>query len=301
MKLAEIVSEEVQEWVRKKRIPGKIYKELAKENEPLPSKLYIDPKVGKGWAQMHFRGIEPEQYKQVKSGKLPLWKALEGQSVHIDLRIDFPGMEKLVQYVITESDIQSMFKMLKGEKRETQGGVMNVQHSMVVSKPSGEPPESYGKLFSKPQPESSNPKDYSPSINEEGAKMADELILHDGSYWIKPGGIGATKNTYAYMALIWQGTVKTGTERHDLHELFMSKEKAKDDFFDGKFVIKCLKGPEKARWEIWEAITKPIPMCSITHSDIGYHYLIPASKVKGFGREYYRKRSQELFMGKLKR
>lgn len=296
MRLAEITKDEILEWVDKKRIPGNIYKELAKPRMPLPRSLYINQKKGDGWAQMHFRGIPPETYEKIKNNELPLWKGLLGHSVHIDLRIDFPGLDKLVQYVITENDIQSMVKMMMGKKRPTAGGIENVQHSMVVSKPSGEPPEEL-KYYSE---ENILDELKYPSINEEGAKLAESLIQKDGSYWIEPGGIGATSSTYSYMALIWLGTVITGCERHDLHELFMYKKQGSENIFEGKFTIKCLKREDStARWEIWKAITDSTAMDPIMHSDIGYGYLVPAEKVDRFGREAYRQESQSLYKRKL--
>jgi len=301
IELAEIAKDEVLEWVNKKRIPKKIYNELAKEKLPLPKMLYTDQKKGKAWAQIHLRGIDPEDYEKVKSGKMKLWESFLGNSVHIDLRIDYDGLEKLVQYVITENDIQSMVRMMKGEKRETAGGVMNVQHSKVVSKPSGEPPDESPEKFYKVDPESSQPSEYTPSIDEEGAKLAESLDLGESSYWIEPGGIGATKNTYSYMMHIWSGEVITGCQRHDLHELFMYKKEGKSDIYDGKFIIKCLQDNEgTSRWEIWKAISDSRPMDSIQHSDISYHYLVPSDKVDGFGREDYREDSIKLFSSKLK-
>ena len=299
IRLAEISREEILEWVNKKRIPKKIYNELAEEGKPLPRQIYTNQLHGKAWAQMHFRGIEPEKYEAIKSGKLQLYKALIGQSVHIDLRVDYPGLPKLVQFVITENDVQSMLKMMKGERRQTAGGI-NVQHSMVVSKPSGEPPEGPEKFYEKVDPESTKPEEYMPSINEEGAKIAQALDLGESSYWISPGGIGATKNTYSYMMHIWSGDIVTGCERHDLHELFMIKKEGNDDILNGRYVIKCLKREDtSARWEMWKSIRDSRPMDPIQHSDIGYHYLVPADIKKGYGREAYRKASQEKYISKL--
>ena len=291
IKSYELTKKEILKWVDDGRIPEEVYKQLAKDNQPLPKLLYIDQKSGRAWAQMHFRGIKEEEYKDFKAGKKKLWEILVGHSVHIDLRISFPGLKKLVQYVITENDIQGMVRMMKGEKRETAGGVMNVQHSMVVSKPSAEPPEGPEKFYKAEE---------FPAIDESGAKLAEKLIMKDQSYWIPPGEVGSTNYTYAYMALIWLGTAITGTERHDLHELFLKKTKAKDDLFNGKFTIKCLKRPDvTARWEIWKATSNPKPLDSIQHCDIGYHWLVPASKVDKFGREGYRELSQRLFKKKL--
>lgn len=277
---------DIKTWVDQSYIPKDVMKSTAKENYPLPKEFYIDQREGKAWAQMHFRGIEPEKYAAVKDGKMELWQALVGQSAHIDLRIDY-GLERLVQFVLTENDIQSMYNTLAGEKRQTANGIMNVQHSKIVSKPSGEPPEGPDKFYKAEEPALA-------AVNEEGAKLAQSLDV-EGSYWIDPGGIGATVNTYSYMMLIWEGKIISGTERHDLHELFMFKENAKAEIFNGKFTIKCLNDGQTNRWEIWKAISEPYPMDPIMHSDCGYHWLVPEEKVDGLGREYYRDTSKSLY------
>jgi hypothetical protein len=94
---------------------------------------------------------------------------------------------------------------------------------------------------------------------------------------------------------IWEGEITTGTERHDLHELFMTKKNAQKDIFEGKFTIKCLSDGKINRWEIWKAISDPMPMDPIYHSDCGYHWLVPEEDVDGLGHEYYHKLSQELY------
>lgn len=291
MKMAEIARDEILEWVEKKRIPKKIYNEISKEGQPLPRRLYVDQKKGEFWSQLHWRGIEPEQYKLVRSGKLELWEALVGNSYHLDIRCDFAGLPRLVQAVITEENIQDLIKTLKGERRMTAGG-MNVSHSMAVSKPSGEPPET-AKRFAEPKK--------IPAVDEEGAKIAIKLDLKSSSYWIEPNRVGSTKNTYSYMMHICSGKIIEGVIRDDLKEWFFYKEKAKDDILDGKFVIKGLKRPDRtARFEFWKAISEPKPMDSIMHSCCDSHWLIPIETVRGFDREYYRKESQRLFGSKLR-
>jgi hypothetical protein len=270
MELAEIAKGEILEWVEKKRIPGKIYRELAKPNQPLPKSLYINQKTGEGWAQMHFRGITPETYKKVESKEISLWDALLGKSVHIDLRVNYPSLEKSVQYVITESNIQNMHDTMTKSKRSTIGGVeMDKLENL--------------------------------SIDEEGVKLAEQLTLQEDSYWIEPGKIGATPNTYAYMALIWMGSVTTGCERNDSHEIFMTRTKGNEGLFEGKFTIKCLQDTTRAKkWEIWKEALNSIPQDPILHSDIGYSYLVPSESISNIGREFYREESQKLYRSKLK-
>jgi len=289
MRLAEIAKEEIQEWVNKKRIPGKIYKELAKPGEPLPKSLYVDQKKGEFWAQLHIRSITPEQYESVKSGKTPLWKVLIGNSYHTDIRCNFEDLPKLVQVVVTEENIQNMIKTFKGERRETAGGI-NVSHSMVVSKPSGEPPGYIKKSLD---------EETIPALDEEGAKIAASLDLGESSYWIQPGGIGATAKDYAYMMHICSGKIIEGVVRDDLKEWFLYKEKANDDILNGKFTIKCLNDGTRNRFEIWKSISNPLPLDPIMHSCTDSHWLIPSEDVKGIGREVYRNDSQELYKRKL--
>ena len=284
---------DIRSYVEEGKIPKDVYEQVAKENEPLPKEFYIDQRKGKAFCQLHFRGIEPDTYKKIKSGKIPLWKGLIGQSYHIDIRIDFKE-KKLVQYVMTDNDIQSLVRTMKGGHTKTKGGIMNVSHSMIVSKPSGEPPEGPDRFY-----KSKEKVPEFPAIDEEGAKLAEKIIIKSGSYWILPNQIGSTKYTYSYMALIWLGDVISGTERHDLHELFFYKKKAKDDLFNGKFTIKCLKDKTgRKRWEIWKSIRNAKPLDPILHSDLGYHWLVPASKVDKLGKESYKDLSKKLYLKK---
>lgn len=178
-KAKRITKSMVLEWLEDMKIPEEIYEEIAKENQPLPKILYIDPREGDAWAQFHIRGITPEEYEGYIKGKYDLADIFVGHSVHIDLRMNL-GLKKLVQWVITDNDIPSFIRMLYGKKRKTKGGVMNVQHSLTIVKPSAEPPETslkankYGEM----------------AIDEKGAKILADLILEDYSYWIEPGEVG---------------------------------------------------------------------------------------------------------------
>jgi len=274
----------------KHKIPEEIYDELAEDLKPLPDIFYVDRKDTKNgklnaFAQLHFRGIEPEKYKAFKEGKIKLWEALVGQSVHSDIRLNFEGLPKWVQIVITEDSIQNMIKTFKGEKRKTKDGVMNVAHSMAVSKPSGEPPSEY--MFKSKLKE--------PSIDEEGAKLAESLDIgrkNGLSFWIEPNSIGSTKYTYSYMMLIWTGKVSEGVTREDFKEYFFYKEKANDDLLNGKFNIRWFKDSDgRTHYEFWKSTNEKKPLDPILHSDLGAHWLIPSKSVKHNGKDENRKES----------
>jgi hypothetical protein len=88
---------------------------------------------------MHIRGIKKEDYQLFKQGKMSFQSIILHRSLHVDLRLKLEGLERLVQFVIVESDIESYIRMMKGEKNPDQKGANNTQKSKVVWKPSGEP------------------------------------------------------------------------------------------------------------------------------------------------------------------
>ena len=261
------------------------YKELLKTKDysgiPLDDEYYKDQKSGNGFCQWHLRGLEPEEVKKWEDGKLSFPKLIEGHSLHEDIRLILPSLSKMVQYVVVESDIESYIRMMNGELNPKQKGVKNVQKAKIVSKPSGEPPKIKLK----------ETKDM--LIDEKGAKLIDKYIIHKQSYIIKKGEVGATKDKDAYMGLIWIGNVSEGVQRPDFHEYFFYPDNKMPDsnkkMMDGKFVIRCFKGNERpASWLIWKATKNPFPLNSFCYIDKGFHYLIPADKVKKFGHESYK-------------
>ena len=260
------------------------YKELLKSKDysgiPLPDKYYKEQKSGNGFCQWHLRGLEPEEVKEWKGGKWSFTKLIEGHSLHEDIRLTLPSLTKMVQYVVVESNIESYIRMMKGELNPEQRGIKNVQKAKIISKPSGEPPKVELKEM----------KDM--LIDEKGAKLIDKYIIHKQSYIIPAGQVGATKDKDAYMGLVWMGNVSEGVQREDFHEYFFYPDTKMPDLnkkmMDGKFVIRCFKGNERpASWVIWKATKNSLPLNSWCYIDKGFHYLIPADKVKNFGHESY--------------
>ena len=275
------VNDAVKASIEAGKIPGPIYKKYAREGEPLPKEFYTDFQEGTAWAQTHVRGLKPDEVEKYNRKQLSLAELMEGHSIHVDLRMDL-GKEKLIQWVILDNDIPSYTRYLKGELRETAGG-KNVQHSMAVVKPSAEEPQ-------KLQKDGKGRKIQ--SISAEGARALAEMQMIGGSYFILPGGVGATTYTHSWMGLIWKGTVKSGIQRKDYHEYFLYPGKGlpgrNKNFFDGRFVFKCLKRDKNgARWETWKATSEPLPQDPVEHKDGGYYYPVKAEEVKSFGRESY--------------
>ena len=261
------------------------YKDLLKKedfsNRPLDKKYYKDQKSGNGFCQWHLRGLEPEDVKKWEDGKLSFPKLIEGHSLHEDIRLTLPSLSKMVQYVVVESDIESYIRMMNGELNPEQKGAKNVQKAKIVSKPSGEPPKIKIK----------EAKDM--LIDEKGAKLIDKYIIRKQSYIISAGQVGATKDKDAYMGLVWTGKVSEGVQRHDFHEYFFYPDNDLPDLnkkmMDGKFVIRCFKGNERSTsWMMWKATKNPLPLNSFCYIDEGFHYLVPADKVKNFGHENYK-------------
>jgi len=286
-----IKKDDIKNWVESGKIPKDIYDSIAKDNEPLPKELYINPKSGRIWFQHHIRGITQEEKDAYDKGKKSLADIIKGHSVHTDMRCSV-GEKMLIQWVFTDNTIQDYYKMYTGAHRKTAGGIMNVAHSLAIVKPSAEPKE---------VDITKKSKEKEPLIDLKGAKLIEKLDMPEYSYWIEPGDVGSNPYKWAYMSCFYIGKVKTGVARDDCHEYFFYPDKTKDDkILKGRFIIKCLKRPDKtARWEVWKAIENPKPMDSIKHADIGYNYPTKASKVKKFGREKYREESKKKFFNKL--
>ena len=268
--------------IERGEMPKKIYEKYAKKNEPLPQEFYVDYREGRAWMQTHIRGLEPEEVEKYKKGKISLAELFEKHSIHIDLRMNL-GLEKLIQWVITDNDVESYFKMLKGELVETAGGEKNVAKSMAIVKPSAE----------EPQGEIKKAKELKePAITESGAKLLEKYQIKEGSYLIPPGEVGTTPYRWAWMGLIWTGKVKAGVQREDYHEYFFypddSLPKLNKELLNGMFVIRAFKrqGGKGAYWQIWKS-TEGMPADPVKHKDRGHYYPIPAEKLKHIGREHY--------------
>lgn len=270
LKIDELVRLE-EDSVEEKKLTDEEYDEIKKEGDPLPKKWYVNYREGEGWAQFHFRGISPEDRKLYEQGEKELWELLVGHSVHIDIRANL-GLERLIQWVITESDISSYIRVLKGETDPNTG---NIQKSKALVKSSGE--------------ESERRKAKDGIIDEEGAKMIADMIIKGKSFFISAGDVGATSEKDAYLGLIWEGKVKSGTQRSDLHEFFYSG--TNKDILDGRFLYRCFREKEPTWW-FWKAKDDEYPMNSYEHKDQGFYWPIPAKKVKKFGRESYTVRSK---------
>ena len=276
------VKDDVKISIEEGKIPKEIYKEYAKENEPLPKEFYNDYREGDAFVQTHIRGLEPEEVEEYKKGKITLAELFEGHSIHIDDRMSFSGLKRLVQWVITDNNVESYLHMLKGELVETASGVKNVAKSFALVKPSAEEPKTLKKIEGIKEP----------SISKKGAKLLADLQIKRGSYFISPGEVGATAYKYAWMGLIWRGKVKSGIGRKDYHEYFYYPndnlpEKNKE-LVKGRYVVKAFKRPKGAGnyWQVWKA-TEGSPADPIEHKDSGYYGLVPAKEIKAIGREHY--------------
>lgn len=277
------VKDDVKTSIAEGKIPKEIYKEHAKENGPLPKEFYNDYREGEAFIQTHIRGLEPEEVEEYKKGKITLAELFEGHSIHLDDRMSFSGLKRLVQWVITDNNVESYLRMLKGELVETASGVKNVAKSFALVKPSAEEPGKVKKIEEIKEP----------SISKKGAKILADLQIVKGSYFIAPGEVGSTAYRYAWMGLIWRGKVKSGIGRKDYHEYFYYPgenlpEKNKE-LVKGRYVVKAFKRPKGAGnyWQVWKA-TEGFPADPIEHRDSGYYVLVPAKDLKAIGRERYR-------------
>ncbi len=278
-KIRKSIDIDVETSIENGKIPKEIYEKYALPKKPLPPEFYTDFRKGNAWAQTHIRGLNPEHVEAYKKKKISLAELIQGHSIHIDLRMDL-GLEKLIQFVVTDNDVKSYIRYLIGASRETAGGSTNVQHSLAIVKPSAEEPQ---KLKKDREIAAITPK---------AARALAGIQIIKNSYFIPPGGIGATKNTWSWMGLIWEGIVEAGIQRKDFHEYFLhpdiSLPELNKKFFNGRFIFKALRGPKTARWETWKAVRNGNPGDPILHHDEGHYFPVKAEDIKKFGRENYK-------------
>jgi len=225
------------------------YKELLKtkdySNRPLDNKYYKFPKKGDFWAQMHIRGVTSEEYEDYQSKKIPLWKAIQKHSMHVDLRCSFTGVKRLLQFVLVENNIESYLKVMKGS---VDSNTKQVSKGLIVIKPGAMEPSERLKEEEKKEM----------LLDESGAKTVANLIIESKSYWIAPGQVGATKDKWAYMGAICLGKVESGTMREDFKELFLHSEGENTELWNGRFIFKAFHKP-RPLWWVFEAIKTPTP------------------------------------------
>ena len=254
------------------------YKELLKKEDyklkPLPNKYYHSQKKGIFWAQMHIRGVTPEEYEDFKSKKIALWKAIRKHSMHVDLRCSFTGVKRLLQFVLVENNIESYLKVMKGSVDSETG---QVSQGLIVIKPSAMEPSERLKEEEKKEM----------LLNESGAKTVANLIIESKSYWIAPGQVGATKDKWAYMGAICLGKVESGTMREDFKELFLRSEDENTELWNGRFIFKAFHKP-RPLWWVFEAIKTSTPCNPYCEIDSGSFTLLPAERLKHFKKEDYK-------------
>jgi len=282
-----VTKKDICEWLKLKHIPEDIFEQLRMKLQPLPKIFYVDYDEGIAWAQMHIRGLNPDDTKKYQEGKLSFAKLIENHSIHIDLRMKFK--KAFVQWVITQDHIPDYFDTIIGRVDKKTG---NASKGLAIVKPSAEEPSREVKS-----------KDKELIIGPEDAKLIEKYVLFDKSYIIPAGDVGASPYKDAYMCAIWIGKVKAGVQRPDLHEYFLypgsDMPKRNQELFNGRFIIRCFKAGSDKRWWVWKAYNDPYPMDSILHADCGYYYPIKAEKLEKFGREAYREMSVKKFSKKL--
>jgi len=184
------------------------YKKLLKEgdykNKPLPAKYYVDYREGYAFAQFHIRGIKPEDRDAFLKKKKSFKDIILGHSLHCDIRWHLRGVDKLIQGILVESDIESYIRVLLGELNKEQKGPANVQKGLFLSKERMQIEEPSNMRIKKT-------KEY--LIDEKGAEIIDKYIMKDKSFWIVPGDVGCvssdtlvlTDHGYEYIRNIQKG------------------------------------------------------------------------------------------------
>lgn len=291
-KSIKISKDDIIKFVEDGKIPDDVYKQIAKEMEPLPKEFYVDYKEAKmAWAQFHYRGIDPEKMDKFKKGEISLAKLIEGESVHVDIRMLF-DKDTFIQWVITQNYAKDYIDTLKGENDPKTG---NVSKGLGIVKPSALEPSQFKTIEIKDT-----------VLDEKGAKLLASYDLPKHSFIINQGDVGATPYTASYMSAIWLGTVKAGVQRKDEHEYFFypdpSLPNKNKELLNGRFIIRCFKTPQgDKRWWFWKAKNDPYPMDSIYHADCAHYYPVKAKDVDKFGHKAYREESKKKFLEKLKK
>ena len=250
------------------------YKELLKTKDysgiPLDDKYYVSPKKGEFWAQMHIRGILPEEYEDYKSKKIPLWKAIRNHSVHVDLRCSFAGMKRLFQLVLVEDSVDSYLKVMKGS---VDSKTKQISKGLIIIKKSAEEPGE--RLKEKKEM----------LLDEAGAKKVANLIIESKSYFTEPGEVGATKDMFGYMGTIVLGDVKSGCMREDYKELFLYSKEGNTELWNGRFVVKAFKKPRMLWWVF--KTKEPFASNPWCHIDKGNFTLKKSEDIKYHSKEEY--------------
>ena len=259
------------------------YKELLKttdfKNRPLDKEYYKDQRNGKAFAQFHIRNILDNDKKLFDEKKLSFQEMIIGHSLHSDIRWDLEGVKGLIQGVIVESDIESYLRVFKGEINPEQKGVPNVQKGLFLDKPKTPEPKTMSKKESDEL-----------LLDKKGAKIVDDYIMHDKSFFLAPGTIGS-KHGWGYLGTIWEGKISTATERDDYHELFFNSDESMPEknqkLLNGKFIIKAFSDKAGKRYLFWKSTKEPYPVNPYIHFDKGMHKILPIKSVTKFSKEDY--------------
>ena len=231
----------------------------------------------------HIRGIKPEDRDAYLKHKKSFKDIIIGHSLHCDIRWHLRGIDKLIQGILVESDIESYIRVLLGELNKEQKGPANVQKGLFLSKERMQIEEPSNMRIKKT-------KEY--LIDEKGAEIIDKYIMKDKSLWLYPGDVGATIHAFGYLGAIWTGKVKTGVARPDYHELFFYSDTDQPElnqkFLNGRFIIKAFKRPQGSPlYWMWKATADPEPENPYCHLDMGYHPIMLETKIKYFKKEDY--------------
>ena len=238
--------------------------EALDNTKPLPPKYYVDQRTGRAYLQAHIRGITPESHDDFTKSTITFEDMIVGHNIHLDLRLDL-GLKRLVQFTIVDSDIASLIRMVKGD---VDPATQKPQRSLVILKPGSSEPIHF-LLKSKN------------AITRKGAELLKKYIDFSRSFFIQPGRVGATSQTYGFLALLWIGEVVEGVQREDLHEYQL---KPRTGLVGGRYLVQCTGGHEPA-WLI--SRTEPAFLNPWCHCDHGSHFLKPPKNVSRFGRTAY--------------
>jgi len=244
------------------QLTPELYRELAKEGEPLPEKYYkFHPncKLCRWVLQKHEPG------RKVEAGPE---KPLIEEEVRKDV-LESELFQNLISKSLTEyainGDIILKFRdhldlRVQIGKNKAVGWALHPPQNV----PGGVVGEFIRRLKSHKQTQSAA------KLLMEGRALNWLDVGKKGRMEIPAGKPGASRVRTAFIEAVDWGTVKFGVQRKDLHEYFF---KSKKGILEGKFIARVLKVGGKLNWYLVKPRSQ-LPLSPQVHKDEGYPYVI---------------------------
>jgi len=239
-----------------------LYRELAKEGEPLPEKYYKfhpDCKPCRWVLQKH----EPGRKVEVGPEKPLIEEEVRKEVLESELFQNLVS-KSLTEYAIN-GDIILKFRdhldlRVQIGKNKAVGWALHPPQNV----PGGVVGEFIRRLKSHKQTQSAA------KLLMEGRALNWLDVGKKGRVEIPAGKPGASRVRTAFIEAIDWGTVKFGIQRRDMHEYFFRSKKG---ILEGRFIARVLKVGENLNWYLMKPENQ-LPLNPQVHKDEGYPYVI---------------------------